>query len=357
MRRSSDEHPRIALLLDPRFPGGTSSAVAQEIRTMHRRARLTVHALDTRMFRGRSVNPNLEQALDEAGLELDWDSAVIRAPVVVLHNLACLKFDTRCSVRILCDTLIVVTHENFIRPDGNEGFDVAQCLRLVDQAAICRARRLCPVSSYNRQNVADWLVRSGSDWTLAPFDWFNICDFEMIPPVPSPADRRGRHSRPGFEKFPPLADMKRHFPASATCRILGGDSLLLGADAIPSHWEILPFQSLPVDEFLQTIDFFVYYTHPLWRESFGRVLAEAICAGKLVITDHDTAAVFEGAVHPSDGTDLEDIIGSYIADPPAYRRFIEQGQEIVRQRFSPDNFTASVLAGLQDIKAGDDAPV
>jgi hypothetical protein len=307
------------------------------------------------MFKGRPVNPSLERALDEAGLELDRVSSVVRAPVVVLHNPSCLKFDQSCQLRILCDTLIVVTHENFLRPDGSGGFDVAHCLSLIEGMTICRARRLCPVSGYNRRNVANWLAQSGSGWELAPFDWFNICDFETTPPVPIPADRRGRHSRPGFEKFPPLAAMKQHFPTLATCRILGGDNFLLDADSIPSHWEVLPFGTVPVEEFLQSIDFFVYFTHPLWRESFGRVLAEAICAGKLVITDHDTAETFGEAVHPSDGSDVTQIIAGYIDDPPAYGRFIERAQDIVRGGFGPDRFAATVLAGLEEIRTGHDA--
>ena len=345
----------IALLIDPRFPGGTSSAVAQEIRTLQARAALTVHALQTRMFKGRVVNPTLQNALDEAGLELVWDAPVVRAPVVVLHNPSCLKFDETCPTRILCDTLVVVTHENFLRPDGTQGFDVAHCLDLIGRAAICRARRLCPVSGYNRENVATWLSGSGSDWALAGFDWFNICDFGMVPPVPTPADRRGRHSRAGFEKFPPLAAMRRHFPPEAeACRILGGDSFLLDPEGVPPHWEVLPFGAMPVAEFLEGIDFFVYFTHPLWRESFGRVIAEAISAGKLVITDPGTAATFGDAVHASDGSDVDDIVAAYAADPAAYARFVERAQGII-QGFGPDRFAATALAGLHQIRTDNDA--
>lgn len=346
--------PGIALLIDPRFPGGTSSAVAQEVRTMHRRAGLTVHALRTRMFKGQTVNPTLQRALDDTGIEMDWDARVVRAPVVVLHNPSCLKFDEACPVRIHCDRLIVVTHENFLRPDGTDGFDVAHCLRLIDRAAVSRIRRLCPVSGYNRRNVATWLARSGADWALAPFDWFNICDFGMVPPTRAPADRRGRHSRPGFEKFPPLAAMRRHFPPRAACRILGGDSFLLDAASVPAHWEVLAFGAQPVDEFLRSIDFFVYFTHPRLRESFGRVIAEAICAGKLVITDPETAATFGDAVHRSDGSNVDEIVAGYVADPSAYVRFVERAQETI-QGFGPDRFAATVLSGLQDIRMHDDA--
>ena len=35
-----------------------------------------------------------------------------------------------------------------------------------------------------------------------------------------------------------------------------------------------------VDAFLASIDFFVYFTHPFLQESFGRVIGEAIAAGK-----------------------------------------------------------------------------
>ena len=347
---------RIAILVDPRFPRGTSSAVAHEILAMHRRADLTIHFLETRMFKGREINPTLQRALDETGLTPVWNAPVVRSDIVVFHNPSALKFDERLRSRILCDRLIVVTHENLLRPDETEGFDVGHCLRLAAEAAICRTRRLCPVSGYNRQGVDQWLLthpRAG--WVQAPFDWFNICDFDTVAPTPAPRDRRGRLSRAGFEKFPALAVMKAHFPDTAECcRILGGDTFLLDAETLPAHWEILPFGSVPVTEFLQTIDFFVYFTHPGWRESFGRVIAEAICAGKVVITDPGTAATFGDAVVASDGSDVDAIIARFLADPASYVRLVEQAQTLIRG-FGPDRFAATVMAGLQDLKENSDA--
>jgi hypothetical protein len=212
------------------------------------------------------------------------------------------------------------------------------------------------VSGYNRAGVDEWLrANPRADWIQAPFDWFNICDFDMVAPTASPADRRGRLSRAGHEKFPALQVMQAHFPEHAeACRILGGDSFLLDPEAVPPHWELLPFGSVPVAEFLQTIDFFVYFTHPQWRESFGRVIAEAICAGKVVITDRGTAATFGEAVVASDGSDVDSIIARLTADSAAYARFVERAQTLVRG-FGSEPFVATVTTGLHDLRNNADA--
>ena len=316
---------RIALVLDPRFPGGTATAVAAEIRALAPMAELQVVGLETAMFRGRKVNRALQQALDEANLELHWDPAVVRADAIVFHNPSCLKFDTALPVRLSCSVALLVTHENFLRPGGAEGFDVAHCLAQIDSRLVCGSRWLAPVSAANRGSVAAWLQQSRASWELLPFDWFNVCDMPFRPPTRMPADRRGRHSRPGLEKFPPLKTMVRHFPPHARrVVILGGDSFLMAPDEVPSHWDLRRFGETDVDRFLDEIDFFVYFTHPLWRESFGRVIAEAIAAGKLVLTDQATAKFYGPAVVRSDGSDVDEIIAQLRGRAGAVRRVCPQ---------------------------------
>ena len=350
------ERLRVALVIDPRFSGGTSSAVAHEIRTIAPHVDLEVHALETRMFKGRAVNPHLQAALEETGTELIWNARVIRSEVVVLHNNSCLKLNDRLDIRILCDRLFVVTHENFLHPDGTDGFDVAKTVSLIEGAAICRARFFAPVSGYNRRGVEAWLKAHRARWQMAAFNWFNICDFETTPPTAEPRDRRGRLSRAGYEKFPALSVMRAHFPATAEANlILGGDSFLLDPQGIPAHWEVLPFGSAPVFEVLKDLDFFVYYTHPHWRESFGRVIAEAISAGKLVITDPGTAEIFGPAVHAAEPeADIGAIIGRYLADPGAYVRFVDQAQRHIAG-FSAASFVEKVIGGVKETKGQDHA--
>jgi hypothetical protein len=188
---------RVTLLVEPRFSGGTSAAVAAEIRALAPHVRLSVVALRTRMFDGRPVHPEILQALDEVGLPLEPAPRVVRADTIVLHNPSALKFDIELSPRLSATRTIVVTHENFLRPGGSEGFDVAHCLDLVAARMAAGTRLLAPVSAANRETVAAWLAdRPQSGWSLAGRDWPNILAHPLAEPAPRPRDRtRGRASK------------------------------------------------------------------------------------------------------------------------------------------------------------------
>ncbi|HQU68021.1 MAG TPA: hypothetical protein PLI43_07455 [Albidovulum sp.] len=332
---------RIAYVLDPRFPGGTSSAVAAELKVAARFGRITVHAVEGSMFRGRTVAPALETAFDDLGIEPVWDAPVISADLVILHNPAFLKFERQFGARIFCRDLIAVTHENFERPGGVEGFDAAKCLALIDRATLALRKHVAPVSAANRRTLAGWFARQGAPagWQVLPDDWFNICAFETLPPTATPADRRGRHSRAGFEKFPSLEIMDRCFPAHAGANvILGADGLIAQRLARP-HWTLLPFGAKSVEEYFGMIDFMVYFTSPAWRESFGRVLAEAMAAGKVVISDPATAESFGGGVIGAAPDEVDAIVARHVAEPKLYRAQVARGQAAMA-RFSAEAFAA-----------------
>jgi hypothetical protein len=335
--------PRVALTTDPRFSGGTGAAVAAEITALAGSVDLVFCALGTAMFRGDHLHPGIATALAATGVPLVRDPPVLRAETIVLHNPSCLRFDRTLHVRLACARLIVVTHENFLRPNGTESFDVAGCLDRIEAAAICGRRVLAPVSDHNRDTVRRWCASHGTAWEIAEDDWSNIFDLTPLAPAAQPRDRRGRHSRPGPEKFPSLALMEAHFPPAAErCIILGADSLMADSEGVPEHWDLRRFGATGVAEFLAEIDFFVYFTNPLWRESFGRVIAEAIAAGKLVITDPGTAAAFGDGVINSDGSDVDAIIARFMAAPQDYGAMVRRAQAGLA-RFAPDAVRARIL--------------
>ncbi len=343
-------HLTLAYIIDPRFQGGTSAAVAREFRALHDLAHIRVHAVTSRMFRGKEVAPVLQNALDDLGIPVVWDAPHVSADTVVLHNPAFLKFDPPFAMRIFARNFIVVTHENFLRPGGYEAFDAGHCLKLLDSACLALRKTLAPVSSHNRTTIADWLAtRSGFDnWSLLDTDWHNICDFPILTPTPAPLDRRGRHSRPGFEKFPSLEQLDACFPEHAIANVIVGGDAFRHESTHRLHWTLVPFQSIEIDKYFEMIDFMVYFTAPTWRESFGRVLAEGIAAGKVVISDPDTASVFDGAVIPSRPAEVTAVISHFINHPKRYAEHVLAAQAKLAV-FSADAFRATHGAMIGDL--------
>lgn len=331
---------RTAYILDPRFPGGTSSAVAEELCAIAPLCRPAVHAVSSRMFSGRDPAPPLAAAFEALGIDPVWDAGTISADTVILHNPSFLKFQPDFGVRILCRHLIVASHENFLRPGGEEAFDTAGCLGQIDRATLALQKSLAPISAHNRATVEAWDDRFGlpPGWDLLPHDWFNICDLPMAPPTETPRDRRGRHSRPGFEKFPPPADLDLCFPRHAEANVILGADLLI-AEGAPPHWQVYPFRGLDLARYFGMIDFMVYFTAPTWQESFGRVLAEGIAAGKVVISDPATAAGFGGGVIGARPEEVDDIIRGFIDNPARYLGHVRAAQAALAG-FSADAFRA-----------------
>ena len=331
---------RVTLCIDPRFSGGTSSAVAREIHAFSQFCTLRLAAVSSRMFNGLKPHDAITAACNDTDTPIDWNPRIISADAVILHNPSFLKFDSALAPRIYCDLLVVVAHENFLRPGGAESFDVRHCLDLVRNRTTAQRKMIAPIAGWNRDTVLRWLDRNDTDWGVTQEDWSNICDFPLQEPTPQPRDRRGRHSRPGFEKFPPIDVLRSMFSGKAeSVRIMGAD--YLPANECPANWDLLPFGSEPVDRFLRSIDFMVYYTNPMWRESFGRVLAEAMAAGKVVITDPETARIFGDGAVAAQPEEVDAIVERLVASPADYRRQALRGQAAL-QDFTPDQWSLRV---------------
>ena len=280
---------------------------------------LSVVGIETAMFRGRRVHPAIEAALDDLGMTLSWNPPVVHADTIVFYNPSCLRFDTKLAVRLSCAQELVVTLENFLGPNGSEGHDVATCLDLLDarwsaEPAVWRPSR--PTTAAPCRHGLPARAPAGR-WRRPTGLWCSIRSSRRRPePRATGADAT---RAPVSRSFRRSRRCCAHFPAHAErCAILGGDGYLRDPSTAPAHWEVLRFGEADVADFLAGIDFFVYFTHPLWRESFGRVIVEAIAAGKVVITDPGTAEAFGEAVVASEGSDVDRIIEGFIADPRRY---------------------------------------
>ena len=64
---------------------------------------------------------------------------------------------------------------------------------------------------------------------------------------------------------------------------------------IPANWQVLPFSTEGVLDFLRSLDVYVYYHHPRWVEAFGRGIIEAMATGLPVILPLYFQALFGAA--------------------------------------------------------------
>ena len=140
------------------------------------------------------------------------------------------------------------------------------------------------------------------------------------------------------------------FPKHAQANVILGADTFLNEGLHRPHWKMIPFRGLEVEQFFGMIDFMVYFTAPTLRESFGRVLAEAIAAGKIVISDPETASVFNGAVVSGAPSDVDKIIDRFTADPGLYHAHVAKARKLI-EAFSSKNFRAR-FCDVFEIKTG-----
>ena len=194
---------RIAYVIDPRFSGGTSAAVAAELREVSRAGRVRVHAIRSGMFGTQPVSPLIEAALADVGLPLVWDAPEIAADLVILHNPLFLKRNSSLNTRIIARHLVVVTHENLFRPGGVEGFDAGHCLAVIDRASLALRKSMAPISAQNRVTVAAWLAgRPTSGWASWPKTGPTSAILSRLPPPLHRQTAAGGIRAPGSRSFP-----------------------------------------------------------------------------------------------------------------------------------------------------------
>ncbi|ESY08613.1 hypothetical protein X753_00345 [Mesorhizobium sp. LNJC399B00] len=322
-------HFDIVFVADVRFEGGTSTAIALEMKCAARMG-LRIGLL---MVKGPllglpfPVHPHIRAILD-SGLAERLDPDVrISATLVIIHHPTIMENRPTRPIRIRSDRVVVVLHHPCYDRKYAVQYDLPRIVRNCFDAFGSEIH-LAPVSS---------VVRNSLPRTLPPHanateaDWENLLDlddWQQRPPrnVSTPVVI-GRHSRPDALKWPNTRQTALlAYPSDGSkyrVRVLGaGDYLQKLYGDLPSNWELLPFSWDGTSDFLRSLDFYVYYHSDDWSEAFGRTVLEAMAIGLVVILPPHFEDLFAGAAVYSAPAQVERVIKRFVDDPVAYA---EQG--------------------------------
>jgi len=121
---------------------------------------------------------------------------------------------------------------------------------------------------------------------------------------------------------------------------------LLGEAPLPDNWDVLPYDAMPVKEFLAGVDFFVYFDSDTIVEAFGRSILEAVASGVVVILPERYREVFgEAAVYCAPEA-VESTVREYHADARKYVAQSARAREEIMSRFSHAAYSSRILSQL-----------
>ncbi len=344
----------IAMVGDFRFPGGTSSCMAQEIKAQARAGYRTalVQVPAPVLKKRRAFNPSIMACLHAGQATVVPVEEPLSARLVLIHHPLVFAQRPERSPRIDASVKRLIVHQP--PADGTQAeprYDV-RAVQEVVRGLFGEGIQWAPVGPLVRENLPG--PETGIEVTDS--DWFNLIDVDewAVDRSRFVGDRPviGRHGRPEWHKWPASAEViLAAYPRDERfcVKILGGAE---AAERIigerPSNWHVYPFGAMHPRKFLREIDFFVYYHHPEWIEAFGRTILEALASGCPVIVPRHFEALFEDACLYADPSEVRAIVEALYADPSRSREIGSRGQTFVRERFGLEVHQRRVRALIGD---------
>ena len=336
----------VAILSDFRYPGGTSASIAAEVHAQAEAALSTVlvHVPSPHQPQALPFSPRISDLLRDGVAELARDDRPVSARLLLIRQPRIFTEDLATMPRVRADRTVMVLNQ----PPG----DAENPLRYYDFGAVRdRVHRYfgdgvewAPISS----QVRDQVRRVAPDARLAAGDWHEIIDVAhwwrervgFVGDVPV----IGRHGRADPVKWPrEPAEILQAYPETDDLRVRvlgGGEIAVKRLGRLPENWEVIRFGAERPDEFLRTIDFFVYFHDPDWLEAFGRTILEAMASGVPVIIGEHFRPIFADAALYSTPAAAPALVAELYADPDRYRVVAARAREFAERRYGHQSHLA-----------------
>jgi hypothetical protein len=339
----------LVILGDFRFPGGTSTGIAEELvagaAAGYRIA--LIHFKGPVLKYPHPVHPRIRACIDDGRVDLLDPNQPVTGRLLLVHDPRLFTHRLLQTMHVSAERKLLIVWHPPLDGSGAPAYDWAGIDRNA-RALLGEDLLWAPVGPLVRAQFET--IDEGP--RLFPGDWHSVVDPDawrvdrscFIDPRPV----IGRHSRPDPLKWPDSRELTlAAYPDDPRflIRVLGGGPYLrtlLGM--YPRNWQVYGFNAMPAECFLRMIDFFVYFHHSRWVEAFGRTIIEAMASGALVILAPHFRALFGDAAVYAEPHNVPDLVQSYRTSPMHFREQIERGWSAVRARFSHDAYTCRLQA-------------
>lgn len=347
----------VILVGDFRFEGGTSTAIAHELRAL-RSANQSVGLYHVNCaylgVKRTAWHQDVAAEVRSGACEVVAEGTPVEAKVLFAHSPWIFQKSLSIRPRVTAPIRILVAHHAPVNARGRLYYDPWAIDR--HASAVFGGRFVwAPISPVCR----DAFDAAGLTFPRLRMDWTNLFFVDdwgaarsgLLGDVPV----IGRHSQARPEKWPATRQaLFQAYPdgGDIPVRLMGiAASVKALVGDFPSNWHTMVQGEMPVPDFLKTIDFFVYYTHPDWLETFGRTVAEAAAAGCVVIVPPYLKRTFGEAGVYRESSEALDLVRSLAADPERFANLSAHGRRAIDKHFGPATYIKR-LQRLLDLAEG-----
>jgi glycosyltransferase involved in cell wall biosynthesis len=340
----------VAILSDFRYPGGTSASIAAEVHAQAEAALSTVlvHVPSPHQPRALPFSPRISDLIRDGAATLAREDEPISARLLLIRQPRIFTEDLATLPRVRADRTVMVLNQ----PPG----DAENPYRYYDFEAV-RERvhryfgddvRWAPISEQVRAQV----LEVAPEARLTAEDWHEIIDVahwwrdrdSFVGDVPV----IGRHGRADPVKWPRDPEqILAAYPETGDLRVRvlgGGEIAVKRLGRQPANWDVVRFGAERPDEFLRTIDFFVYFHDPEWLEAFGRTILEAMASGVPVILAEHFRSSFADAALYCTPAQAPALVAELYADPERYRAVVRKAREFAERRYGHQSHLTRLTA-------------
>lgn len=335
--------------------GGPQNSMMEEIAAL-RAVGLKVAILNLEAARfmsktGKLLNDQIQELVNSGDVAQVFYDDPVSAEIMLLRYPPILQFPPNDSSRVDVNHLYIVANQAPSEIDGSDiRYLVNDCTANAEFMFNTNVSWI-PQGPQAREAIAPYLSSDelepfNSPGILAPSEWEKTVGKRRSNRKPV----IGRHSRDDSMKWPDNeVDLLNAYPISdrVSVRVMGGGKTplkVLDRTEPPANWEILERDEEPVVNFLHSLDFFVFFQHPLAIEAFGRSILEAIAANLVVILPKHYEEVFGPAAIYAEPADVERLVEEYWSDTELYDRQIRIAREHLETQFTHEAFSNRILS-------------